>query len=121
MAIRLLIVLFFPLFCGAQQVTLVIDPGHGGHDPGHESTVSGHLQEKELNLKIAKLFGGYIEKYLQNVKVIYTRTDDSFPSLDRRVEIANNNQADYFISIHCNGNDRSGVRGTESHVHSMNL
>ena len=102
------------------EIVVVIDPGHGGSDPGHEAEYSGHADEKELNLKIAKFLGGYIEKYLQNVRVIYTRTDDSFPSLDQRVDKANNNNADYFISIHCNGNANKNVRGTESHVHSWN-
>lgn len=100
------------------EIVVVIDPGHGGSDPGHEAEYPGHADEKELNLKIAKFLGGYIEKYLQNVKVIYTRTDDSFPSLDARVGKANDINADYFISIHCNGNDNKNVRGTESHVHS---
>lgn len=104
-----------------KQVIVVIDPGHGGKDPGHLSHNSKLLSEKELNLKIANFLGEYIEKYLQNVKVIYTRTTDVYPSLDDRVTKANANNADYFISIHCNGNDRKSVRGTESHVHSMHL
>jgi N-acetylmuramoyl-L-alanine amidase len=102
-----------------KQVVLVIDAGHGGKDPGHETSISGHLDEKELNLKIANYLGGYIDKYLQNVKVIYTRTTDATVSLDDRVDLANNSSADYFISIHCNGNERTTIRGTESHVHSM--
>lgn len=104
-----------------KQVTIVIDPGHGGTDPGHLSGSSTLLPEKTLNLKIATFLGGYIEKYLQNVNVIYTRTDDSFPSLDERVAKANGTSADYFISVHCNGNERKSVRGTETHVHSMSL
>jgi len=102
-------------------VTLVIDPGHGGNDPGHLPNNTNLLAEKHLNLKIAKYVGGYIEKYLQNVKVVYTRTTDVYPSLDDRVDKANNLNADYFISIHCNGNERTSVRGTETHVHSMGL
>ncbi|GAB5417004.1 MAG: hypothetical protein Crog4KO_18710 [Crocinitomicaceae bacterium] len=104
-----------------KTITLVIDPGHGGNDPGHLPNNINLLQEKDLNLKIAKYFGGYIEKYLQNVKVVYTRTSDVYPSLDDRVYTANSINADYFISIHCNGNERSSVRGTETHVHSMDL
>lgn len=113
----------FPFYGGAQkrEVVVVIDPGHGGHDPGHLSYNSQHLTEKELNLKIANYLGTYIEKYLQNVRVVYTRTTDIYPSLDERVARANSINADYFISIHCNGNDRNSVRGTESHVHSMSL
>lgn len=104
-----------------RQITLVIDPGHGGNDPGHLSEDRNHLPEKDLNLKIAKYLGSYIELYMQNVKVIYTRTTDTYPSLDERVAVANNNRADYFLSIHCNGNERKNVRGTESHVHAMSL
>lgn len=102
-------------------VVVVIDPGHGGNDPGHLSQNKNHLTEKELNLKISKFLGSYLETYLQNVTVLYTRTGDTYPSLDERVDKANNNNADYFISVHCNGNDRSSVRGTETHVHSMEL
>lgn len=102
-----------------KSITVVIDAGHGGKDPGHESQNPKHLQEKELNLLIANYLGGYIEKYLQNVKVIYTRTDDTYPSLEDRIAIANSSKADYFISIHCNGSDYTTTRGTESHVHSM--
>lgn len=111
----------FSGFGQKSEVILVIDPGHGGSDPGHLSADTSLLAEKDLNLKIAQYFGGYIEKYLQNVKVVYTRTDDSYPSLDARVSKANELNADYFISIHCNGNDRESVRGTETHIHSMDL
>lgn len=108
-------------FAQKKEIIVVIDPGHGGSDPGHLSGNSSLLTEKALNLKISLFLGGYIEKYLQNVKVVYTRTDDSFPSLTARVDQANNLKADYFISIHCNGNERSSVHGTETHVHSMDL
>lgn len=106
-------------FAQSKQIVVVIDAGHGGKDVGHETKTSGHQDEKHLNLKIANFLGSYIEKYLDNVKVIYTRKSDVFVSLDDRVAIANNAKADYFISIHCNGNESKSVRGTESHVHSM--
>lgn len=115
-------ILSFNSFASAQkQVVVVIDAGHGGSDPGHLAHSSKLLSEKEINLKVALFLGEYIEKYLQNVKVIYTRTKDVYPSLDQRVAKANANNADYFISIHCNGNDRKSVHGTETHVHSMHL
>lgn len=101
------------------KIIVVIDPGHGGCDPGHLSDNKKHLAEKDLNLIIAKKFGGYIEQYLKNVTIIYTRTDDTYPSLDDRVAKANENNADYFISIHCNANTHKKIHGTESHVHSM--
>jgi N-acetylmuramoyl-L-alanine amidase len=106
-------------FSQKDKIIVVIDPGHGGSDPGHLSSNKNHLPEKALNLLIAKKFGSYIEQNMKNVTIIYTRTDDSFPSLDDRVEKANNAKADYFISIHCNANARTAVHGTESHVHTM--
>lgn len=102
-----------------ETITVVIDAGHGGKDPGHLSHSKSHKTEKELNLIIANYLGGYIEKYLNNVKVIYTRTDDTFLSLDERVEIANAKGANYFISVHCNGNPNKSIYGTESHVHDF--
>jgi len=101
------------------KIKLVIDPGHGGSDPGYVSNFKNHLSEKDLNLLIAKKLGGYISENLQNIEIIYTRNDDSFPSLDERVELANTENADYFISIHCNANDLKTINGTETHVHSM--
>ena len=112
-------VLGIQAFAQKEKIIVVIDPGHGGSDPGHLSSNKNHLPEKALNLLIAKKFGSYIEQNMKNVTIIYTRTDDSFPSLDDRVEKANNAKADYFISIHCNANERTSVHGTESHVHSM--
>ena len=106
-------------FAQKQKITVVIDPGHGGSDPGHLSANKNHLAEKEINLLIAKKFGAYIEQNLKHVTIIYTRTDDSFPTLDDRVQKANSAQADYFISIHCNANAKTNVHGTESHVHTM--
>lgn len=118
--------LFCCAFCSIslaqkKEIIVVIDPGHGGYDPGHFSENPFLQTEKELNLKIALFLGGYIEKYLQNVKVVYTRTTDVYPTLDERVAKTNSAKADYFISIHCNGNEKQNVHGTESHVHSMTL
>lgn len=106
-------------FGAKDKIIVVIDPGHGGKDHGHISENKDHLPEKELNLIIAKKFGDMIEKQLQNVTIIYSRTDDTYPSLNDRVKLANGSKADYFISIHCNANDKKSVHGTESHVHSM--
>lgn len=109
----------FSIHAQNKKVTVVIDAGHGGNDPGHLSNNKNHLAEKELNLLIANKVGGYIDQYLTNVEIIYTRKDDSFISLDDRVYRANSVKADCFISIHCNANDRQMVHGTESHVHTM--
>lgn len=121
--IRFFLVLAFLLcsnsFAQKSKVTVVIDPGHGGSDPGHLSENKNHLPEKDLNLLIAKKVGTYLTDLIQNVEVIYTRTDDRFVSLEDRVEIANAKNVDYFISIHCNANERNKIKGTESHVHTM--
>ncbi|MBL1278953.1 MAG: N-acetylmuramoyl-L-alanine amidase [Fluviicola sp.] len=123
----ILLFFFFGLFSYSafcekdKEIIVVIDAGHGGKDPGNLAHTSSLLPEKDINLKIALFLGGYIEKYLKNVRVVYTRRNDVYPSLDERVQKANSINADYFISIHCNGNDRKSVRGTETHVHSMHL
>ncbi|MFN6086900.1 MAG: N-acetylmuramoyl-L-alanine amidase, partial [Fluviicola sp.] len=78
----LISVLFVHLFSFAQEIVVVIDPGHGGNDPGNEAANKSLKPEKELNLIIAKKVGAYLSTKLSNVKVVYTRTDDSYPSLD---------------------------------------
>lgn len=103
----------------SQTVRIMIDPGHGGTDPGHESGNAGIKSEKELTLIIAKKFGAYLTSKLSNVEVYYTRTDDTYPSLDSRVELANSKKVDFFISIHINGSPNKAIHGTETHVHSM--
>ena len=93
---------------------VVIDAGHGGKDPGTHGQFS---QEKSVALTIARKFGGYVNKYLPDVEVIYTRDDDTFVELEGRAYIANKNGADVFISIHCNAlPSRSDVYGTETYV-----
>lgn len=102
------------------QIVLLIDPGHGGKDYGRLASKDDYMHEKELNLEIAQKVGKYIEEKLSNVRVIYTRTDDSYPSLSDRVKQANDNHVDYFLSIHCNGSpDNSKARGTETHIHNF--
>lgn len=102
-----------------EKITVVIDAGHGGKDPGHLSHSSSHKTEKEINLLIANFLGSYIENYLTNVEVIYTRKDDRFLTLDDRVDLANAKNADYFISVHCNGSSNTAIYGTESHIHDF--
>lgn len=79
--------------------TVVIDAGHGGHDPG---AINGKTYEKNITLSVAKRLGDMIKHNYPSVKVIYTRDDDSFVELYRRADIANKNNADLFISIHVN-------------------
>lgn len=93
--------------------TVVIDAGHGGKDPGALSKV---IREKDIVLSIALKLGAYIEKYFPKVKVIYTRKTDVFIPLNRRSEIANQNKADLFISIHANANNNPKISGTETYT-----
>ncbi|MCU0450739.1 MAG: N-acetylmuramoyl-L-alanine amidase [Bernardetiaceae bacterium] len=97
--------------------TVVIDPGHGGYDPGNERSQATYLHEKVINLAIGLQVGQMIEDNLSNVKVIYTRKTDVYRSLEDRVLIANTSEADCFISIHCNSNPSSGIRGVQLHIH----
>ncbi|MDX1350386.1 MAG: N-acetylmuramoyl-L-alanine amidase [Putridiphycobacter sp.] len=101
------------------EVTILIDPGHGGKDPGHLSLSKAHLPEKDLNLLISKKIGHYLEHNLSNVTVLYTRTTDVYPSLDDRVKQANSKGVDYMMSIHCNGSDNTDIQGTETHIHNF--
>jgi N-acetylmuramoyl-L-alanine amidase len=92
---------------------VVIDAGHGGKDHG---THGKSLKEKVLALKIALKLGAYIEKNLPDVKVIYTRKDDTYLALDERAAIANKAKADLFICIHANANKNVKAFGTETFV-----
>jgi N-acetylmuramoyl-L-alanine amidase len=99
----LLLVFLFSSFheykIGKGIKTVVIDAGHGGKDPGCNG--ASH-NEKQVTLAIALKLGKLIEEKLKDVKVIYTRTTDVFVELEERAQIANRNNADLFISIHCN-------------------
>lgn len=92
---------------------VVIDAGHGGHDPG---TRGVKTLEKDVALKISLKVGNYIEKNVPGVKVIYTRKNDTYLALDERAEIANKNKADLFICIHANSLPGTKAYGTETYV-----
>lgn len=92
---------------------IVIDAGHGGKDPGCIGKIS---RESNIALKVALELGKIIKEQLPDVKVIYTRKDDTFIPLDERSAIANRNNADLFLSIHCNANEKKTVFGTETYV-----
>lgn len=92
---------------------IVLDPGHGGKDHG----CSGHGSiEKKIVLRIAETLKDQIEQLLPDSKVIMTRTEDKFVPLYERAEIANQNKADVFLSIHCNAISHSGTKGTETYI-----
>jgi N-acetylmuramoyl-L-alanine amidase len=97
---------------GLKVGRVVIDPGHGGHDRG--SVGPGGLLEKELVLDVAQRLGALIEERLGS-QVIYTRTDDSFVSLESRTEMANENRADLFLSIHANSSRYPAASGVETY------
>src|SRR5690606_37419537 len=80
-----------------ETFVVVLDAGHGGHDPGNLG--NGYL-EKNIALKIVLKVGEILEGN-PNIKVIYTRKDDTFVDLYRRGEIANKANADLFVSVHC--------------------
>ncbi len=93
--------------------TVVIDAGHGGRDPGAIGKIS---KEKDIVLNVALKLGAYINQYLPDVKVVYTRSKDVFIPLNKRAEIANKNKADLFISIHANAISTSKIYGAETFV-----
>lgn len=90
---------------------IVIDAGHGGRDPG----AIGYrgVQEKTIVLEVAKKLGNYLNKYIPEVEVIYTRDDDSFIGLTQRGTIANHAEGDLFVSLHCNSAGSHRAHGTE--------
>lgn len=95
--------------------TVVIDPGHGGKDPGCISANRKHY-EKNITLSVALKLGALIKKEFPSVKVIYTRSTDKYVDLSERAAIANRNKADLFISIHVNATKATQARGTETFV-----
>ncbi|MDP3434447.1 MAG: N-acetylmuramoyl-L-alanine amidase [Bacteroidota bacterium] len=96
-----------------KQLVIVIDPGHGGKDPG---AVNKSIREKDIVLGIGLKLGKLINENHPDVKVVYTRSTDVFVPLIERSRIANKNKADLFISLHANACGTPATRGTETFV-----
>ncbi len=101
----------------AHAYTVVLDPGHGGYDPGALGKVS---KEKNINLKVALKVGELIKQNYPNIKVVYTRKTDVFIALDARATIAKKAKANVFISIHTNAiKGRRSISGAETYTLGM--
>lgn len=107
-----------PVYKGSSQgvkiKTLVIDPGHGGKDPGAIG-LGGH-REAHLALAISLKFGSLIEAYFPEIKVIYTRKKDEFISLKDRADMANKAKADLFFCIHLNAATNREAHGSSTYT-----
>ena len=102
-----------------QIKTIVIDPGHGGKDPGTMGTKRYTTYEKDVALSLALKLGNYISNKFKDIEIIYTRKKDVFLELYERTEIANNAKADLFISIHCDGFTNPKAYGASVFVMGM--
>ncbi len=122
----LIFVMLLGLFCGfsadsmaTHQVPgrkirkVVIDAGHGGHDPG---AVGKKYKESHIVLSLSKKLGTLIKSTYPDIEIIYTRTTDEFIELHKRARIANTAKADLFISLHCNASENPVPSGTETWV-----
>jgi len=119
----LIMIVVFP--CKSQNANngikkIVIDPGHGGKDPGNLGTGRYKKTEKHIALDISLLFGRYVNEAYPDIEIIYTRkTNDKFLELRERTELANNNNADLFISIHCDAFTNPNAYGAGVFVMGM--
>ena len=102
-------------FAQKSGFTVVIDPGHGGRDPG---AIGSGSKEKDIVLAVGKKLGELIRNSHPDVNVLYTRDTDRFVELNKRAEIANKAKADLYISLHCNALDRRkrSPQGVETFV-----
>ncbi len=99
---------------------IIIDPGHGGKDPGNLGTGRYSSKEKDIALDVALKLGGYINDSMPEVEVVYTRDTDVFPELYERTALANSAKADLFISIHCDAFTNPQANGCSSFVVGVN-
>ncbi len=117
----LLLLMIIPTGLSARDFIVVIDPGHGGKDIGAAGKITN---EKTINLAVAKLLSDKIKDQFDDVKIVFTRDDDTFVSLKDRAAIANKAGGDLFISIHVNSVDkrnrnRSKIQGAS--VYTLGL
>lgn len=91
--------------------TIIIDPGHGGKDPG--AIGYRNIKEKHIALDIAKELGSFLKKEMPELNIIYTREDDTFLGLKNRTDLANKNKGHIFLSIHANASTAKTARGFE--------
>lgn len=118
-ALVLLMITGFPFFANADNEnsgrfkTVVIDPGHGGKDPG---ALGRKVKEKDIVLAVALMTGEYLKREMPDLNVVFTRTEDVFVPLDERAEIANKAKADLFVSIHANSISNPKIQGAETFV-----
>jgi N-acetylmuramoyl-L-alanine amidase len=111
----MLLGVFAPTSVYAQdgKFTVVLDAGHGGHDPG---AMGSFMREKDINLAIVLELGAIIERNFKDVKVVYSRKTDKYLTLQERADVVNNNHADLFLCIHTNSNPNPSASGTESYT-----
>lgn len=102
------------------ETVILIDPGHGGSDPGavgKDSSGKAVAYESNINLSIALKVGKKLED--SGITVVYTRDSDEYVKLQERSELANNIECDLFVSIHCNSIENTSIRGTQVYYHPI--
>lgn len=97
-----------------REFVVVLDPGHGGNDPGTLGTRRTRTYEKHVVLSVALKIKQMLCDSLPDVRVILTRSSDRYPSFRERVDAANKNRADLFVSIHCNATANGVAYGAET-------
>lgn len=122
--VTLTILTLFSIQISAQKkFTVVLDAGHGGQDSGAYRYYEGYgrLNEKDIALSVTLLIGRKLERNNGDIRVIYTRKTDVYPTLTERTNLANRNKADLFVSMHCNAQAKGGnAYGTETFVQGPN-
>lgn len=106
-----LLIILFAYEIRVQAVTIVLDPGHGGTDPGSLNSTYG-IKESNINYKIATYLKEYLEVY-KNVKVILTRRENEYKTLQERADVGFRSNADLLLSLHINSSDNESATGCE--------